>query len=549
MSNRITNLLFCLLSFTIAFANPIDQQDALAKAKAFVQERGINMIIDGHHMVQAPSRNGEDANAGYYIFNSANNQGFVIVSGYDCVYPILGYSDNGHIDTGNIPEALMAFLDDYTQKNDSIHKIEQRLMEAGEQPSGSKRVFAPAKYPVKPILRRNWSYNSPYNKQLPTIGDTACNVGCTSVGLGTVIGHYSFPASSKAINGYTTPTKKIVVDPLPETDFDWDNMLDNYGLVHGTSKQQNAVAKLMRYVSQSLKADYVLSGSPAYFNDVPTALRFFNYHCDELQRFSRRSLNDNENVIYNELLDGRPVLMAGWGMASTSSGHVFIIDGYDTDDYFHIDWGWNGDSNGYFRLTNMSPYHNYMSWAYGRNLLYLTGVYPNTEDYAAPTTETKPYENLQVNKLTPNSNGTISVTVYNPTNKKNTFYYGLGIYDDNHRMLRAVANDTVTIASRKSLTKAWTIDVTDVEDGDYRIYPISKLYEGDGIWHFDICNSVNAYVAAKVTGGVATLSAGKAIEYEPMSIEHIDELKESCVGSVIGTHLGPGVVIVAFFNK
>lgn len=31
--------------------------------------------------------------------------------------------------------------------------------------------------------------------------------------------------------------------------------------------------------------------------------------------------------------------------------------------------------------------------------------------------------------------------------------------------------------------------------------------------------------------------------------EHIDELKESCVGSVIGTHLGPGVVIVAFFNK
>lgn len=31
--------------------------------------------------------------------------------------------------------------------------------------------------------------------------------------------------------------------------------------------------------------------------------------------------------------------------------------------------------------------------------------------------------------------------------------------------------------------------------------------------------------------------------------EHIDDLKEACVGSVIGTHLGPGIVAVAFYNK
>lgn len=30
---------------------------------------------------------------------------------------------------------------------------------------------------------------------------------------------------------------------------------------------------------------------------------------------------------------------------------------------------------------------------------------------------------------------------------------------------------------------------------------------------------------------------------------HIDELKQSCIGSVIGTHLGPGVICVAFFSK
>ena len=114
-------MIFCLLSFTIAFANPIDQQDALAKAKAFVQERGINMSLNGRHTIKAPSSNGEDDNVGYYIFNSANDQGFVIVSGYDCIYPILGYSDKGHIDTDNMPDALKAMLDDYAFKGDSIY--------------------------------------------------------------------------------------------------------------------------------------------------------------------------------------------------------------------------------------------------------------------------------------------------------------------------------------------------------------------------------------------------------------------------------------------
>ena len=31
--------------------------------------------------------------------------------------------------------------------------------------------------------------------------------------------------------------------------------------------------------------------------------------------------------------------------------------------------------------------------------------------------------------------------------------------------------------------------------------------------------------------------------------EHLDDLKEACVGSVIGTHLGPCIVAVAFYNK
>jgi hypothetical protein len=37
--------------------------------------------------------------------------------------------------------------------------------------------------------------------------------------------------------------------------------------------------------------------------------------------------------------------------ANAGGGHAFICDGYDGNGMFHINWGWNGGSNGYFLLN------------------------------------------------------------------------------------------------------------------------------------------------------------------------------------------------------
>ncbi len=36
-------------------------------------------------------------------------------------------------------------------------------------------------------------------------------------------------------------------------------------------------------------------------------------------------------------------------------GHAFVLDGYDSNDYFHVNWGWYGRSNGYFLINHLSP--------------------------------------------------------------------------------------------------------------------------------------------------------------------------------------------------
>ncbi len=57
------------------------------------------------------------------------------------------------------------------------------------------------------------------------------------------------------------------------------------------------------------------------------------------------SLAEWEEIIYNSLRDFGPVIYGGQAMIG---GHSFVCDGYDTDGYFHFNWGWGGVSDGYF---------------------------------------------------------------------------------------------------------------------------------------------------------------------------------------------------------
>lgn len=57
-------------------------------------------------------------------------------------------------------------------------------------------------------------------------------------------------------------------------------------------------------------------------------------------------------ILKTEIKNSRPVIYGG---TSDSGKHAFVCDGYDKDGLIHINWGWDGNSNGYFSLKDM-PY-------------------------------------------------------------------------------------------------------------------------------------------------------------------------------------------------
>lgn len=60
-----------------------------------------------------------------------------------------------------------------------------------------------------------------------------------------------------------------------------------------------------------------------------------------------------------EISEGSPILYGGEN-DERHTRHAFVLDGYSEEGLYHINWGWRGENNGYFKLTDFSyPGGNY----------------------------------------------------------------------------------------------------------------------------------------------------------------------------------------------
>lgn len=284
----------------------------------------------------------------YYVFNVGQDNGYVMVSGSDLAPKVLAYATKGSFDQEKMPENMRAWLQGYA---DQIAYLEQ-TQGAYEAP---RRVVERAD--VAPLLATTWGQGSPYNALCPMEGDEQTIAGCVATALAQVMYYYRWPEQTEnPIPAYTTETLDIEMPEIGITTIDWNNILDSY-TGQETEAQKKAVAQLMLLCGQAVEMDYTTKFSGANMGkDVNALLHYFGY--DRTASVLRReyfSASAWENVIYNEIAAKRPVIYGG---SSTTSGHSFVVDGYRSDGYFHVNWGWNGNDDGYFLLSVLNPYNN-----------------------------------------------------------------------------------------------------------------------------------------------------------------------------------------------
>ena len=354
MIKKILILFVALIATTqMLWADEVTPEEAIRKAQNFMRQRQTSGARQRKAQATSPRLTPTQQVCGLYVFNVADEGGYVIVSNDDRTIPVLGYSDNGNLDPDDMPDNMKAWLEGYAREIECLDDI-----------SGIATTDVPAKVgnhattTLGPLVTTQWSQSTPYSDRCPRESSSGkrCVTGCVATAMAQVMNYHKWPESpTTEIPGYSMSEYVDTSEPLLVITFDWDNMKDTYTgeepIDHPTAI---AVSTLMRYCGQSVKMDYGPSSSGAYTMDVAPALEtYFGYN--ESAQYLVRSYYSYANwtdLIYNELEQRRPVIYNA--MTRDAGGHAFVCDGYKyegDEDLFHINWGWGGALDGYFVLS------------------------------------------------------------------------------------------------------------------------------------------------------------------------------------------------------
>ena len=363
----ITFLLATLLSGSLS-AKSVDTNTAYTVASHFFAQKynhtpeSLTPIV----AYTAPLLRGENGSAPSFYVVNFEPDGFVIVAGDDRVQPILAFSDEGTFVTESIPAHIQFFLDSYTQEIQYI--IDNQLYNNTEITQQWKALLSgnalspkDGEVVVGPLLGNNqWNQTKYYNDLCPAdaTGNSAYGghaaVGCGAIVMGQVMRYWRFPTTGTGSHSYTSNYGTLSAN-FGATTYHYEYMPDKLSIMHHPDSCVEAIATLLYHCGVSVNMNYGPEASVANSNRIVSALSTYFRYPTTIQYIERGNLSATTwlNYLKNELDEGAPFMYGGSG---NYGGHVWTCDGYRDDNYFHFNWGWGGQQNGYYALTNCSSY-------------------------------------------------------------------------------------------------------------------------------------------------------------------------------------------------
>lgn len=281
------------------------------------------------------------------------NGGYVMV---DSEGEIIGFSDHGNVQ--NLPTSMQSL---FQEMGMDVEPISMMVPQEIETMITSELIDS-----VGPLLGDiEYDQGAPYNNMAPTgQGGQRCAAGCVAIAMAQIMTYYQHPKECKGAISYKTTTlnKTINID-MDGQGFDWDNILPTYKNDYSnyTNEQAAAVAKLVYYCGASAHMDYGVGASGTNSDYVVNAMfAHFDYDAN-LQRISKADYTDMawHEIMQTELKSQYPIYMSS--QQQSGSGHAYVCDGYkivkgmEKYPYYHMNWGWNGQLNGWFMLNRLRP--------------------------------------------------------------------------------------------------------------------------------------------------------------------------------------------------
>lgn len=545
MKRNLILFVFVFSIITNLFAGVRSEQNAMEIARAFLQnsESGLRSSTNDLSLAHVCSnilRSESEQKPYYYVFNYGDNAGFVIVSGNDQAKEVLGYSNQGSFDVNNLPANFENWLTGYQTEIEYLYSSEaedSKYIKKEYSISNAEASFATSVSPLLGSLL--WDQGSPYSDLCPSVETTKTAVGCVATAMAQIMYYHKWPLKGTGTCAYTTRTNQFNINVALGGTYDWENMTPYYNAT-STDTQRNAVATLMYHCGVAVEMDYDIApkgGSGAYSSDAASALKT-NFGYNPNLKYYRRDytpINEWIDIIKVELNSNRPVFYHGNG---TGGGHAYVCDGYDTNDFFHFNWGWSGSSNGYFQLTALNPSSlgsGGGSGGYNYQQGIITEIQKETSD-----TPMAPY--FSVGTITTEAT-TISRTETFPLSspyminlgfESATVKLGWALYDSNDNFVTYLGLST---SSTLSPGKGYNLGhsalkiPTNVPAGNYKIYAVAS-YSNETKRSICVSNvGIPNYVNATVTSDIIIFN-------NPSLLPDLELIDVSPVGNVYSGKTG-----------
>ncbi len=347
-----------MLFFGLMYGKQIDEAKAkqigltflsgVAKFKNISHTLNLKLVFESssnnNNSLRSPIKN-----TFFFVF-STEQSGFVIIAGDDRVTPILGYSDQNKFEPDHMPEHIASWFEEYEKQIQYIidNKIEPNddivskwnLLSNGHIGNYSDRTISS----VEPLMKTKWNQRPYVNDLCPGKSVT----GCGATAMAQIMKYWNYPKTGTGFHSYYHETYGTLSVNFANTTYDWNNM------PNVINNPNSAVATLMYHCGVAQSMEYTTNLSTSGLFGIRDAFENYFGYKKSLDSYNRINYTDEnwKNLLKGDLDTAKPIFYRG---AGTGGGHFFILDGYDNNNFFHINWGWGGQHDGYFLIDALNP--------------------------------------------------------------------------------------------------------------------------------------------------------------------------------------------------
>jgi len=251
-----------------------------------------------------------------------NEKGFVIVSGYRSAPPVLGQCFTDVYDTKKMPPGLLYLLEKYKYGISKL--IENKIIPTKETEKKwdnilssdftSNKGYTVGEY----ILATTWDQYDMYESE-------ANPIFCTGVAMAQILFNYSCR----------------VTGPSP---YFWYRM-------HLDSEDADNAFLILDCCIACRRPNHPGSSTPGRARDAFVDDFGISSYAEVKWRISH--LFGWQGMLEDEIDLERPILYSAGNISF--DGHSWVIDGYNSQDQFHCNWGWGGAYNDFYSLGDFDP--------------------------------------------------------------------------------------------------------------------------------------------------------------------------------------------------